>query len=333
MKKILVIKHDKIGDFVLTWPAFYLLKKAMPDAIIDVFVAKAITPFAEACPYIDNAIADSGDDAAIAEHIAKQHYDAVIVAHSEMRMYKILKNIDIPYKLAPKHNWYQYLYKHRASTDYKKGEGCWRGSCMLIEHFLSHHGYPIPSLPKQYWDMSEYKPKWQQYYGQRADEKLIFIHPGTGGSSGSVAEVDLAKMISHINRLTKSDCHFVLTYNGDELVLAQNIQALLADQPIRVSLAKPLDSLRDFAESLVAADMFIAGSTGPLHIAGLHNVPTVGFYAGRRSAPHIRWQTLTESSKRLTFTPPIGKKTGRNMSLIDFDQVSQEIADFLNKSF
>ena len=333
MKKILVIKHDKIGDFVLTWPAFYLLKKAIPDATIDVFVAKIIKPFAEACPYIDNAIADSGDDQAIAEHIAQQNYDAVIVSHSEMRMYKILKNIDIPYKLAPKHNWYQYLYKHRASTDYKKGEGCWRGSCMLIEHFLTQHDYAIPAMPTQFWDMSEHKQQWQQYYGQQDDEKLIFVHPGTGGSSGSVAEVDFAKLLVNINRLSKVNCHFVLTYNGSEHQLALNIQALLADQQIKVSLANPLDSLRDFAESLVAADMFIAGSTGPLHIAGLHNVPTVGFYAGRRSAPHIRWQTLTESNKRFAFTPPIGKKTGRNMSLIDFDRASQEIAQFLDTHY
>ncbi|AZG34223.1 MULTISPECIES: glycosyltransferase family 9 protein [Shewanella] len=331
MKKILVIKHDKIGDFVLTWPALYLLRKAMPDATIDVFVAPVVKSFAQACPYVDNTLIDSQDDASIAEHIAQQHYDAVIVLLSEFRIYKILNKSNIPYKLVPKHNWYQYLYQHRASNEYLNSEGCWRGACMLVEHFLTHHGYAIPALPNRFWDMSARKQYWQEYYQKLANEKLIFIHPGTGGSSGCVPIEKLVKLIINIDRMTPSACHFVLTFNGSERELAEEIQALLANTSINISLAKPLDRLIDFSESLVAADMFIAGSTGPLHIAGLHNVPTVGFYAGRRSTPHIRWGTLSEPSKRFAYTPPVGKRTGRNMALINFDQVSNDIADFLNK--
>jgi len=331
MKKILVIKHDKIGDFVLTWPAFYLLKTAMPNVTIDVFTAPAVESFAKACPYIDNIIVDSGDDHSIAQQIISQNYDAVIVLLSEYRIYKILKNSTIPYKMAPKHNWYQYLYQHRASNQYKNSEGCWRGSCMLIEHFLTDHGYTIPTLPAQFWDMSERRHHWQTYYEKTDNEKLIFVHPGTGGSSGCVPIENLTRFILDINALTQEDCHFVLTYNGEELALAEKIQSLLVNKPVKISLAKPLKNLRDFTESLVAADMFIAGSTGPLHIAGLHNVPTVGFYAGRGSTPHIRWGTLSEPSRRFAYTPPVGKRTGRNMSLIDFKLAAREVTDFLNK--
>ena len=105
-----------------------------------------------------------------------------------------------------------------------------------------------------------------------------------------------------------------------------------AKSNIKVELATPLKSLADFARSIVAADMFIAGSTGPLHIAGLHNVPTVGFYAGRRSAPKLKWQTLTEPAKRLAFTPPVGRK-GRNMALVDVAHAANEISAFLNQHY
>ena len=53
MTKILLVRHDKIGDFVLTWPAFYLMRTAFPEARIEVFVAPVVASFARACPYID----------------------------------------------------------------------------------------------------------------------------------------------------------------------------------------------------------------------------------------------------------------------------------------
>lgn len=330
MKRILVFRHDKIGDFVLLWPALSLLKNALPDASIEVFVAPVLKSFALACPYIDNVIVDTGDDAAIRKEIAQRKYDAALVSLSQFRIYKIIRNLPIPYVLAPKHNWYQYFYRNRTDTQYKVGEGCWRGGCMLVEHFLSEHKLDIPPLPEQYWDVSAERDHWQHYYGKQADEKLIFVHPGTGGSSGSLTPDDFVNLLTQVNHASNHKCRFVLTYSGDEVVLAQAIFEKLTQANINVEMATPLKDLTDFAKSIVAADMFMAGSTGPLHIAGLHNVPTVGFYAGRSSQPKVRWQTLSQSHKRLAFTPPEGKKTGRNMSLIDFDTTAKSIAEFLN---
>lgn len=333
IKKVLVIRHDKIGDFVLFWPALHLLKTALPQASIEVFVAPAVKSLAEACPYIDHVIVDTGDDQAISAKFAARQYDAVIVSLSQFRSYKMIRHLDATYKLAPKHNWYQYFYKHRADAQYKKGEGCWRGGCMLVEHFLAAHDITIPLHPTQYWDMSAERPRWQEYYGKQYGEKLIFVHPGTGGSSGSLSPETFIKLLENVNSKSRHKCRFVLTFNGDEECLAEEIHAGLNEKGINAVMAKPLNELSDFAKSIVAADMFIAGSTGPLHIAGLHNVPTVGFYAGRRSAPKVRWQTLTQSHKRLAYTPPIGKKTGRNMDLIDIDKASTGIADFLNTHY
>lgn len=330
MKKILYIRHDKIGDFTTKWPALSMLRQAMPNATIDVFVAPVVKSFALACPHVDNVIIDTGDDDAIAQEIKAQHYDAVIVSLSQYRVYKLLKNANIPYKLAPTINWYQYLYKHRTSAQYQKGISVWRRACNVVEHFLQHHGYDIPEMKRPFWDVTDKKQQWQQYYNKQGSEKLIFAHPGTGGSSGGVPVTQFSQMLADIVSKTQHDCRVVITFSGAEEVLAQQMYDLLIEKGITADMAKPLSSLCEFAESLVAADMFIAGSTGPLHLAGLHNVPTMGFYAGRRSAPHIRWQSLSADDRRLAYTPPVGKRTGRNMSLIDFDRAATEAAEFLD---
>ena len=330
MKKILYVRHDKIGDFTTKWPALSMLKQAIPGVEVDVFVAPVVKSFAEACPDVNRALVDTGDDAAIAELIKEQNYDAAIVSLSEFRVYKLLKSAKIPYVLVPTHKWFQYLYKHRTNAQYQKGISVWRRACNVVEYFLKQHNYDIPEVKRPFWDMSSKKAHWQDYYNKQGDEKLIFAHPGTGGSSGGVPVESFSNLLIDINDRTKLDCRFVITYSGEEEVLAQEMVELLSKKGIKVEKAKPLPSLSEFAESLVAADMFIAGSTGPLHLAGLHNVPTVGFYAGRRSAPHIRWQSLSADDRRLAYTPPVGKSTGRNMALIDFEKVATESAQFLD---
>lgn len=48
--------------------------------------------------------------------------------------------------------------------------------------------------------------------------------------------------------------------------------------------------------------MLIAGSTGPLHIAGCLDIATAGFYPAKRSATPLRWQTCNRAEKRLAFS-------------------------------
>lgn len=59
MKKILVIRNDKIGDFMVCFPAFAMLKQSMPNAEITALVPSYTASLAELCPSIDNVIIDT----------------------------------------------------------------------------------------------------------------------------------------------------------------------------------------------------------------------------------------------------------------------------------
>ena len=333
MAKILLVRHDKIGDFVLTWPAFYLMRTAFPDARIEVFVAPVVESFARACPYVDDVIVDSRDDQAIVAELVERKFDAAIALHSPWRICKIFRKAQIPYTLGPKHKWYQYLYKDRVSANYEFGEPCWRGNCLIVEHFIRRHGLEIPEMPARLWDNTSERDHWRSFYGQQGDEKLIFVHAGTGGSSGTLPSGGFVHLLTTVHATTQVLFKVVLTYSGEERSQASEIQQHLGSNGVRAEVAKPLEDLADFARSLVAADMFIAGSTGPIHLAGLHDVPTVGFYAGRRSRPDLKWATMTHEDKRLSFTPPIGRRTGRDMSLVDLDSAGTEIGRFLDTHY
>src|SRR5690606_15621146 len=51
--RILVVRNDKIGDFMLAWPALALLRRSLPDAHISVLVPGYTRALAQRCPWID----------------------------------------------------------------------------------------------------------------------------------------------------------------------------------------------------------------------------------------------------------------------------------------
>jgi ADP-heptose:LPS heptosyltransferase len=76
---------------------------------------------------------------------------------------------------------------------------------------------------------------------------------------------------------------------------------------------------------LAFADLFISGSTGPLHLAAALDRPTAAFYPRRRSSTALRWQTVNDADKRLAFMPP---KTAAesDMGSIDIGAVAADIS-------
>lgn len=49
MKRILVVRNDKIGDFMLAWPSFAMLKGSM-ECHVTALVPAYTAPLARLCP-------------------------------------------------------------------------------------------------------------------------------------------------------------------------------------------------------------------------------------------------------------------------------------------
>jgi ADP-heptose:LPS heptosyltransferase len=95
------------------------------------------------------------------------------------------------------------------------------------------------------------------------------------------------------------------------------------DVPVTVYVSR--DGLVRFAQVLANAELFIAGSTGPLHMASALDVPTVGFFPQRRSATPLRWRPLNSEGRHLAFSPPEGEFSEQNMGLLNMSQCAEAI--------
>ena len=75
MKKLLVVRNDKLGDLILIFPALKLIRNSINDIQIDCLIDKKFTDIRTISNYIDNAICDN---AQLVNEIKRYNYDFVI---------------------------------------------------------------------------------------------------------------------------------------------------------------------------------------------------------------------------------------------------------------
>ena len=150
----------------------------------------------------------------------------------------------------------------------------------------------------------------------------MFIHPGSGGSAKNLS-IEQYSELAHRLRSSRPFTLVISAGPGEEAAAAR-LEALTANLARTVYLSR--EGLRRFAQHVQLADLFISGSTGPLHIAGALDRPTAAFYTRRRSATALRWQTLNRPERRLAFAPPEAAAE-EDMSRIDIAAAAKEISE------
>ncbi|MGO3158193.1 MAG: glycosyltransferase family 9 protein [Halomonas sp.] len=337
-RKLLVVRNDKIGDFMLAWPALACLKKASPALHVTVLVPSYTAPLAKVCPWVDDVIVDPGSKAnkaaqqALLHHMKQAKFDALLTLFSTPRIGWLGVRAGIPLRVAPATKWGQVFYnvrvRQRRSLSAKPE---YQYNIDLACELLAHLSLKLPTLPSPpFWPLSD-----AQYHTQRqtlireSSEYVVVVHPGSGGSAVNLLISQYATLITQINQQCLNlPLRWLISAGPSEQPEAQTLIDQLADNGITADHFPATTGLDAFALQLGGADMLIAGSTGPLHIAGCLNLATAGFYPAKRSATPLRWETCNSAEKRLAFSPPVGADQ-QDMRAIDIDAAAQGIVKAL----
>lgn len=331
--KILVVRTDKLGDFMLTWPALALLKISLPKAEVHLLVREYTRPMAELCPWVDDIVllpeGDSGfgNWRALMQRLRAHSYDAVITLFSTSTIATAALAAGIPYRLAPATKLAQLFYNRRLTQRRSRSEKPeWEYNVDLIKRFLGDHDTaaaalsepPLLRFPPQ--EITALRQRFCDEHGIDAQASLILIHPGSGGSANNLSVEQYATLAVALR--ASRPLHFVIGCGPGEDFKAETLAALLGTLPHTILRA---GGIADYAHHIAAMDLFISGSTGPLHVAGALDVPTAAFYPRRRSATPLRWQTLNSSQRRLAFTPELTTEES-DMSGVNLEAAAQAIS-------
>jgi ADP-heptose:LPS heptosyltransferase len=341
VKNILVIRNDKLGDFMLAWPALSLLKQQYPEVTITALVPSYTKPMAEICPWIDDCIIDEqhksvfSDAIFLKNKIIHKNFDASISLFTETRTAIATFLSRIPLRIAPATKIAQIFSNRKiAQRRSRSAKPEHEYNTDLVRFFIKlQDDSPIPLQQPPYLQFKEtitqnLRARYITEHNISIGSILIIVHPGTGGSAINFSVEQYAELIKHIAK--KIDAHFIITAGPGENNTAQSLSSLILN--INHSVYISHTGIVEFSKFIAISNLFISGSTGTLHIAGALDIPTAAFYPARKSATALRWQTLNQASRRLAFSPK--KYTGDDdMGTIDSVDCAQQIADLLHQLY
>ena len=235
----------------------------------------------------------------------------------------------IPYRLAPATKLAQLFYNHRLKqrrSQSTKPEHEY--NLDLARHFLADMGTKTAAYPEPPYLFVDPQTREQTRsaflarHGLSEDTKLVFVHAGSGGSSNNLSVEQYARLIELLE--VSQPYNIVLSTGPGEIDYVNQLSGLIGEIPH--TIYKSTEGLSRYVEHISSAELFIGGSTGPLHIAGALDVPTAAFYVRLRTSSALRWQTVNSPEKRLAFSPENGFDE-EDMSGVDLAAAAKKIKD------
>ncbi|WP_104706452.1 glycosyltransferase family 9 protein [Helicobacter bizzozeronii] len=332
-QKLLVIRNDKLGDFMLIFPALAMLKKSAPKLQLIALVPAYTAPIAQNCPYLDGVILDPGKQASkqakqdLLARIKTYHFDYAINFFSNAYNALLVWRAKIPHRLAPATKWVQIFYTHRLTQRRSRSiKPEFEYNLDLVRFFLKGQGVPIIEPQAPFWVLSpkilaKQKEKLTQELGLSA-QPWVFLHAGSGGSAPTLTLEQYAQLANTL--LEHFAIELILSAGPTEGALAHQLAKMITKP---VTIYESQQGLLDFARSLACARLLICGSTGPLHLGAAFNVPTLAFYPSHATSSALRWQPT--NTAHLSFSSPATRANDLSGLKIPTDQVLEFVQGVL----
>lgn len=321
---ILVVRNDKLGDFITALPTMYVLKHYDPNNKIIACVAPLNKSLAESMPFIDKVIVDDTPSSlALAKKLKYESIDASITLFSNTKVAIAQFLAGIKIRIAPATKIAQIFYNRRIKqrrSQVKMAEFEYNlelAKALFEDIDLS---FPSPLVKIQESQKEKILLEFCDKYGIDKRKNIIAVHPGFGGSSDANWTIDeyieLAKEI-----IAKEHYQIVFTFGPGEDKLYESVKEASLK---RVVLYKSEGSIMDFARLISCFSLFISTSTGTYHLAAMVGTPTMTFFADTLFASSKRWKSISDeniqNNKMIPFEP--------NKRQEFFEAIKKEIADF-----
>lgn len=298
LRRVLVVRTDRLGDMVLTLPLIQEIARQLPGATVDVMCRPYTAPLLERHPAVSGTItvdyAAPGCWRTAVRKIHNGRYNVAVIVHPTAKDTLTVRAAGVPLRVGNGYRWYSFLYNrpvffHRSEA--KRHE--------LEYNLLYLKGLgldypnppPTPRVPLLDSDISAARG----ILGNVADEGYVVIHPGSGGSSLNWPTAYYSELAA---RLAKETGRTVVTTGARE-------EAAAAEEVARAAGGLSVAGRTDFGALvgvLAGAELFVSGNTGPMHLAAALGRPVLALFSPLKSGSPKRWCPVGGPARVLT--PP-----------------------------
>lgn len=259
-ERIVVVRADRLGDVVVTLPAFDALRRAYPRAAVALAVRRRYAPLAESVVGVDRVLAVEE----LRAGLAAWRPDVAVLASRRPAEAFAAFAAGVPVRVGTGGRYFSPLFTHRVRESRRAG------GCHEVEYALSFaHRIGAQGAPFAF-------PEIRDSAGGAAGGEEVLIHPGSGGSCPGWPVERWAELAS---ALEASDLRYRVSIGPADRHLARYFP----------EGATCRDDLPALLARVRRARVVVTNSTGPLHLAAAVGTATVGIFAPGRSCSPVRW--------------------------------------------
>lgn len=289
--KILIVRNDGMGDFILTLPIISAIKAEFPHARIHVLAARPLHSMSAFLPEIDGWVLDPGcllsrhragksslevstQYTNLVREVSAYRFDLAIFSYAEKKSAALIRDAGIPYRLGPlrrsffsKFNVWYYIPRQ------KTGQAEYQLNLKILRSLglKAQFHFPRVEIPA----LTQKNPRG----------KYVVMHPFK--RSGTALVWPMENFLSLARNLTSAGTRVIVVGDRED---SEILHSYFGSIPL-VEISTDLNLVQT-AALIAGARHFFGNSSGPLHLAALVGTPHTGFYPQNKIAAPRRWRTL-----------------------------------------
>jgi lipopolysaccharide heptosyltransferase II len=303
IERILIVRTDRIGDVILTIPMAAVLKRQYPHAGISMLIRRYTSELVKNSPDVDGILYVDDEEGPVSilrlvEAVKKGKFDAVFHTNPRFRIALVTFLAGIPLRVGTGYRWYSFLfnrkvYEHRKDAKFHELE--------YNLHLLRGLGIEadLNTVNPTIGVSDAARSRVETYLlerGVKEGESLVVLHPGSRGSARNWSPEKFAELAGRLS--AHEGIRLVVTGGPGEEEIAQEVVNQAGPRALKIVNAF---SLIEYAALVQRASLFVANSTGTLHIAAAVGTPVIGFYPQQAPLSAKRWGPY--AAQRTLFTP------------------------------
>ncbi|ODS79107.1 MAG: hypothetical protein ABS46_16200 [Cytophagaceae bacterium SCN 52-12] len=294
---IVISRADALGDMVLTLPMAGLLKSYFPGCKIYYLAKKYAEPLIALSSHIDGFIEyDYLSGLPRQEqvlYLKKFEADIFVNVLPDRGLAFLAREAGIPLRAGTTNRWYHWLTCNRLIRLSRKRSDLHEAqlNIRLLKFLPVDTHVPLRRI--------------QEYYGIRKPpsgtfaflpenrKKIVLLHPRSNGSGREWSIDNYDRLIGLLDPAVYNVVVCGLPREAD------SIAPLFKRHPRAINAIGQV-TLPEYIQLICQSHALVASGTGPLHIAAMMGIKTIGLFPRRKAVGPERWQPLGENACYLT---------------------------------
>jgi len=326
-RKIAVIRTDRIGDMILTLPLVAKIKEIYPSSEVTVVARRYVEPILYGNQNFTNYSFVDDFDNNISKIFSLFNFDVAFFPRPNYLEALAGYKSNIPLRIGSGYRMYSFFFNHKVWEHRKSSDSHEVELNLNLLSSITNEKYTVNLIKPVINESSMIEVQiLLKKYKISMDDKLVIIHPGSGGSSFEWSAENFGITANSIKKLTNNK--ILITGTQKEFEKCKKVENYCSDS---INLCAKLN-LSELICLLSLSNLIVSNSTGVLHIAASLDIPVVGLYPNIKYLSQKRWGPY--SKKSLTINPPKSKnkKKSNDMSNIKIDEVVKSAMSFLSVS-